>query len=73
MRFDLAMVDYSTKRRYLRPSSLIFREIASKGEIPDSRISSQSAYSSVLARLPAYDILPTLKGECSNCEADLKL
>lgn len=35
MRFGLAHVDYRTKRRYLRPSALVFREIALEGRIPE--------------------------------------
>jgi len=35
MRFGLAYVDYRSKRRYLRPSALVFREIARAKEIPD--------------------------------------
>jgi len=35
MRFGLVYVDYSTKRRYLRPSALVMREIARQKAIPD--------------------------------------
>ncbi|ADM27756.1 glycoside hydrolase family 1 [Ignisphaera aggregans DSM 17230] len=35
MRFGLVHVDFETKKRYLRPSALLFREIASSKEIPD--------------------------------------
>jgi len=35
MRFGLVHVDFETKKRYLRPSALLFREIASRKEIPD--------------------------------------
>jgi Beta-glucosidase/6-phospho-beta-glucosidase/beta-galactosidase len=35
MRFGLVYVDYSTKRRYLRPSALVIREIARQKAIPD--------------------------------------
>ncbi len=35
MRFGLAYVDYESKKRYLRPSALVFREIATQYEIPD--------------------------------------
>jgi beta-galactosidase len=35
MRFGLAYVDYASKKRYLRPSALVFREIATQYEIPD--------------------------------------
>ncbi|MEM1860958.1 MAG: beta-galactosidase BgaS [Acidilobaceae archaeon] len=35
MMFGLARVDYETKRRKLRPSSLIFKEIAESKEIPE--------------------------------------
>ncbi|MEM2950936.1 MAG: beta-galactosidase BgaS [Nitrososphaeria archaeon] len=34
MRFGLAKVDYKTKKRILRPSSLIFKEIAENKELP---------------------------------------
>jgi beta-galactosidase len=36
MKFGLVYVDLETKRRYLRPSALVFREIARNKEIPDS-------------------------------------
>lgn len=35
MRFGLVMVDFETKKRYLRPSALVFREIATRKEIPE--------------------------------------
>lgn len=35
MRFGLVMVDFETKRRYIRPSALVFREIATRKEIPE--------------------------------------
>ncbi|MCA6214811.1 glycoside hydrolase family 1 protein [Thermococcus bergensis] len=35
MRFGLLGVDFSTKRRYVRPSALVFREIATQKAIPD--------------------------------------
>ncbi|MEM3926424.1 MAG: beta-galactosidase BgaS [Desulfurococcaceae archaeon] len=35
MRFGLVYVDYQTKKRYLRPSAFVFREIASRKEIPN--------------------------------------
>ncbi|MEM1568934.1 MAG: beta-galactosidase BgaS [Thermofilaceae archaeon] len=35
MRFGLFHVDFATKRRYARPSALVFREIARGKEIPD--------------------------------------
>ncbi len=34
-KFGLVMVDYNTKKRYLRPSALVFREIAKNNEIPE--------------------------------------
>ncbi|MEM4522651.1 MAG: family 1 glycosylhydrolase [Nitrososphaeria archaeon] len=34
IRFGLAKVDYKTKKRILRPSSLIFKEIAENKELP---------------------------------------
>ena len=38
MRFGLAYVDYNTKKRYLRPSALVFREIAKNKEIPEESL-----------------------------------
>lgn len=35
MKFGLVQVDYNTKKRYLRPSALVFREIARNKEIPE--------------------------------------
>ena len=35
MRFGLVHVDFETKKRYLRPSALVFREIATRKEIPE--------------------------------------
>lgn len=35
MRFGLVKVDFDTKKRYLRPSALLFREVASRKEIPE--------------------------------------
>ncbi|ASJ00648.1 beta-galactosidase BgaS [Thermococcus gorgonarius] len=35
MRFGLVYVDMETKKRYLRPSALVFREIATRKEIPE--------------------------------------
>ncbi|MEM2005318.1 MAG: beta-galactosidase BgaS [Zestosphaera sp.] len=35
MRFGLVKVDFGSKRRYLRPSALLYREIASRKEIPE--------------------------------------
>nr|3APG_A Chain A, Beta-glucosidase [Pyrococcus furiosus]3APG_B Chain B, Beta-glucosidase [Pyrococcus furiosus]3APG_C Chain C, Beta-glucosidase [Pyrococcus furiosus]3APG_D Chain D, Beta-glucosidase [Pyrococcus furiosus] len=35
MRFGLVYVDFETKKRYLRPSALVFREIATQKEIPE--------------------------------------
>lgn len=35
MRFGLFHVDYATKKRYARPSALVFREVAASKEIPD--------------------------------------
>lgn len=35
MRFGLVKVDYETKKRYLRPSALVFREIATQKAIPE--------------------------------------
>ncbi|MEM1509114.1 MAG: beta-galactosidase BgaS [Thermofilaceae archaeon] len=35
MRFGLFYVDFATKKRYARPSALVFREIAKGREIPD--------------------------------------
>lgn len=35
MKFGLVKVDFETKRRYLRPSALLYREIAKNKEIPD--------------------------------------
>lgn len=35
LRFGLVYVDYLTKRRYLRPSSLVFREIIQSNGIPE--------------------------------------
>ncbi len=35
MRFGLCYVDYETKKRYLRPSALVFREIATSKSIPE--------------------------------------
>ncbi len=35
MRFGLVYVDYETKKRYLRPSALVFREIAINKAIPE--------------------------------------
>jgi beta-galactosidase len=35
MRFGLVKVDYETKRRLLRPSALLFKEIAESRDIPD--------------------------------------
>jgi beta-galactosidase len=35
MRFGLVKVDYETKRRLLRPSALLFKEIAESQDIPD--------------------------------------
>ncbi|ACS89400.1 Beta-glucosidase [Thermococcus sibiricus MM 739] len=35
MRFGLLHVDFETKKRYLRPSALVFREIATHKEIPE--------------------------------------
>ncbi len=37
-RFGLVEVDYASKKRRLRPSALVFREIASSGELPDAAI-----------------------------------
>jgi beta-galactosidase len=34
-KFGLVMVDFKTKKRYLRPSALVFREIAMDNGIPD--------------------------------------
>jgi beta-galactosidase len=33
MRFGVAKVDFETKKRYLRPSALVFREIVRSSEI----------------------------------------
>ncbi len=35
-RFGFIMVDYETKKRYIRPSALVFREIAGANAIPES-------------------------------------
>lgn len=35
MKFGLVKVDLTTKKRYLRPSALLYREIASRREIPE--------------------------------------
>ncbi len=35
MRFGLIHVDYKTKKRYIRPSTLVFKEIVEKHEIPE--------------------------------------
>jgi beta-galactosidase len=35
MKFGLVKVDYETKRRLLRPSALLFKEIAESRDIPD--------------------------------------
>jgi len=35
MRFGLVHVDFETKKRYLRPSALVFREIATQKAIPE--------------------------------------
>ena len=36
MRFGLFGVDYNTKERMLRPSALVFREIAKNNGVPDN-------------------------------------
>uniref|UniRef100_A0A7C2FNM8 Glycoside hydrolase family 1 protein n=1 Tax=Thermosphaera aggregans TaxID=54254 RepID=A0A7C2FNM8_9CREN len=38
MRFGLVKVDFETKKRYLRPSALVFREISTLREIPEELI-----------------------------------
>jgi beta-galactosidase len=35
MRFGLLKVDYESKRRLMRPSALLFKEIAESRDIPD--------------------------------------
>ncbi len=35
MRFGLIHVDYETKKRYIRPSTLVFKEILETHEIPE--------------------------------------
>ena len=35
MRFGLAFVNYKTKKRYLRPSALVFREIVKARAVPE--------------------------------------
>lgn len=43
MKFGLFSVDYATKKRYARPSALVFREIAQNKEIPDYLLNLASA------------------------------
>lgn len=41
MKFGLAGVDLSTKKRYLRPSAIVFKEIAREKEIPEELLPQQ--------------------------------
>ncbi|MEM4517630.1 MAG: family 1 glycosylhydrolase, partial [Desulfurococcaceae archaeon] len=38
MKFGLLKVDYESKKRYIRPSALVYREIALNNELPDELV-----------------------------------